>query len=440
MITNQDARTITALAILGEVLAPIYPNFILKKVAKQGIIEKISPEINSGKYDITDCLNFEKFNQIISEFNSILVQKLPHCQNTFIANLKPLKISEKQKSLLDKAKDKQEKYVVMSDYQPLKDKLTIYGSEHSEKLEKNNKKKIINHELIHIASTYKKGRIIISGFSQIIGTSYQIGVGLNEGYTERINLKYFSKDATNPSYQTLRCISECIEKIVGEEKMEKLFFEGNLAGLVEELEKYYPKEDIIRLIQKIDKCHSCMGKDIAKEKALAKEIRAEIGNIYLNQQKELLASAKITKEEFQSNIVNMAFLVKQASYKEKDSKIIYRSNYDGVDKTLPIEAARIIKNTYFQNEPNPIMFTSTNAEQTINDIVFCTESLEDTLKAGFDPNIIDYMVPKKEPLGITYILTEEEKQRRITETQTKKELESMFGQTISKETKEILKK
>ena len=58
MITNQDARTITALAILGEVLAPIYPNFILKKVAKQGIIEKISPEINSGKYDITYCLNF----------------------------------------------------------------------------------------------------------------------------------------------------------------------------------------------------------------------------------------------------------------------------------------------------------------------------------------------------------------------------------------------
>ena len=53
MITNQDARTITALAILGEVLASIYHNFILKKVAKQGIIEKISPEINSGKYTFT---------------------------------------------------------------------------------------------------------------------------------------------------------------------------------------------------------------------------------------------------------------------------------------------------------------------------------------------------------------------------------------------------
>lgn len=441
MISEKEARALTALAILGDVISPIYPNFVLKRVIKKGVIEKISPDVSNGRYDISNYLNHGKFNQIISEFNDTLVKKLPHCNNAFAKNLETLKIIEKQKSFIDKAADRQEKYVVMSDYQPLKDKLTIYESAHSKKLQNHNRNKITNHELVHIASTYKKGRIIMSGFSQIIGTSYQVGIGLNEGYTERINLKYFSKGATNPSYPTLRCISECIEKIVGEEKMEQLFFEGNLAGLVGELENYYPKEAVICLIQKIDKCHSYIGKDIAREKSLAKEIRAEIGNIYIKQQEKLLAEGKISKAEFQSNIVSMGFLIKEASYKEEQDEIVYKSHYDGAEKSIPIAAARVIKNTFFKNHIEPLIFSLTDTEQNHYDIVSCTESLEDALNAGFDPNIIDHMIPQtKEPLSFTYVLTEEEKQRRNTETQTKKELDSMFCQSKSNIPQDTFKK
>ena len=106
----------------------------------------------------------------------------------------------------------------------------------------------ISHELLHMASATKQNGIGYSGFHQYEykpgGVS--IGTAINEGYTEFLNKRLFS--STDNSYEYQVFSSMIIEKIVGKDKMEKLYFSSNLKGLIEELAKYSDEDDVMTFL------------------------------------------------------------------------------------------------------------------------------------------------------------------------------------------------
>ena len=119
---------------------------------------------------------------------------------------------------------------------------------------KNVKDKVLPHELLHMASTVKRDEdtSIFSGFSQStkLGNYELIGRGLNEGYTQYLAEKYF--DVGYRSYPLEVLIAAKLEDVITEEKMEKMYFNADLKGLVHELLKYIDEKAIIMFMYAID--------------------------------------------------------------------------------------------------------------------------------------------------------------------------------------------
>ncbi len=106
------------------------------------------------------------------------------------------------------------------------------------------------HELFHLLTTkLTDDNTIRIGF-QINDFAH----GINEGYTEYITKKYFvntSKDDFD-AYYHFSWFIDMLNDIVGENDLERLYLEANLEGLISELKKYIPEENVIELIEDID--------------------------------------------------------------------------------------------------------------------------------------------------------------------------------------------
>ena len=120
------------------------------------------------------------------------------------------------------------------------------------------KPRVLGHELLHMASTVydeEAKYVRFVGFGQDKHNK-KIGIGLTEGYTELLAKRYFgdiNKKDTSDSYVTEMDLVNSLEKIIGKEKMMKLYFRGDLKSLVNELKKYNDIEKIIEFIHSIDK-------------------------------------------------------------------------------------------------------------------------------------------------------------------------------------------
>lgn len=110
----------------------------------------------------------------------------------------------------------------------------------------------IYHEFFHLASSRYENGVTYSGFSQENGKDMVIGTALTEGYTELLNKRYFHDENYKCSYFMEVCTASFIEKIVGKEKMESLYLNANLPGLIDELSKYSSIEDVERFIKNSD--------------------------------------------------------------------------------------------------------------------------------------------------------------------------------------------
>ena len=112
----------------------------------------------------------------------------------------------------------------------------------------------IFHELLHMSSCIYKDGISYSGFYQLSDDyTLDLGLGINEGYTELLNRRYFHYDEQFKSgYQLEIKIVEKLEEVIGKNKMEKLYLSANLPGLIAELKQYSKEEEIIEFISNID--------------------------------------------------------------------------------------------------------------------------------------------------------------------------------------------
>lgn len=119
----------------------------------------------------------------------------------------------------------------------------------------------IYHELFHMASSVfdNDKKLTYSGFRQVCcergselkGTN--IGVGINEGYTELLAHRYFEdKHKLSKAYKFEVGIVEKLEKIVGQDEMKRLYLNANLMGLIENLKQYSSEEEILNFINSVD--------------------------------------------------------------------------------------------------------------------------------------------------------------------------------------------
>ena len=79
---------------------------------------------------------------------------------------------------------------------------------------------------------------------------FNIGKGINEGYTEYLTEEYFDKDRVGYDFEVF--IASYIEDIVGIDKMSKLYFKSNIKGLIDELKQYENEEQIIYFFKCLD--------------------------------------------------------------------------------------------------------------------------------------------------------------------------------------------
>lgn len=119
----------------------------------------------------------------------------------------------------------------------------IVNREHSD-----NKDKVVTHELLHAASS--KNCFLFGFHNGLIRT----GRWLNEGYTELLNNRYFDS-SFGFSYPSEVFLMNKLEHIIGKEKMEQLYINSDLKGLINEINKYLSKKQTWSFIR---------GKNISK--------------------------------------------------------------------------------------------------------------------------------------------------------------------------------
>lgn len=114
----------------------------------------------------------------------------------------------------------------------------------------------LTHELFHAAASKNH---FSSGFYHTIlskgHVSYklQIGKWLNEGYTELLNIRYFGSNFGR-SYIHEVFLMNKLEHIIGKDKMEQLYINSDLKGLINEINKYLSKKETMTFTLKKKVC------------------------------------------------------------------------------------------------------------------------------------------------------------------------------------------
>ena len=182
------------------------------------------------------------FSPLVNEFVEIIKENIPSSDLTlFFYNFNDLKITKADFKLSNLIFNESVGGMYVPKYNTIK-------------LD-NDFEQTIDHELFHASTTFfdSDNNTVFSGFQQIKDWKYQIGEGLNEGYTQYLTEKYFgNKHSIFNAYPYEKRIAEMVEIIVGKEKMQSLYFNANLRGLVECLKQYNSEENIYDFITTLD--------------------------------------------------------------------------------------------------------------------------------------------------------------------------------------------
>jgi len=215
----------------------LHRNYKPKKISKVVLpptLNKEYSELDIKKITVT------KYRESILKFAEVLINNFPAKDLiNFYNNIHDLKIKEK--------KFKIQNFILRSntagEYIPSVNEITI---------DDDTAELTMYHELFHMASSTYKDGIIYSGFNQ---SSFKpriadLGKGINEGYTELLSRRYFGKLTNAYEYEVF--ITETLEQIVGKEKMQSLYLNSNLKGLIDELKQYVSEEEIMKFIFNTD--------------------------------------------------------------------------------------------------------------------------------------------------------------------------------------------
>ena len=340
----------------------------VKRESKLGQIIAQTNEVYHGNYQINKYLHFNKYDKIIALFHEILESNLSHCNlSLFYQNLKNLSIKERNKNILDYLNILIAGVSAAAEYDPKTNKMYIVEKD-EDKI-----KNLIAHELLHMSSSKEDESVSCCGFHQINKQSkVNIGIALNEGYTEHLNQQYFFPDYFEDSYLHEQSIAYEIEKIVGKKKMEQLYFSADLYGLIQELTKYASLEEVIMFLRDFDKLHVKAVPIEEKEEAF-KDLRKRIAQIYLRKQKTLLEQGKISEDEYKSNKLIHAdiFVNQEICFSEGAIVTIEESRIKVIDSNRGVfsaEHAEFYLNNNNLDEIIDIMDPAYYSHDTLGDI------------------------------------------------------------------------
>ncbi len=304
----------------------IYKDNLNKKnyVIDKNKVKKLS-KLDLKKIPVKDVKI--KYDDKIKEFYNVIHNKLPYVSlDNFNRNLQDLLICE----------EKPNKTGILGKYNALDN--IIY-------LLENDMENSIFHELFHMSSSVFDGKIFFSGFSQK-SNDFSIGTGIAEGYTALLTKRYFKQ--TPDIYILFSYITTFIEKIIGSQKMIKMYFEADLYSLIEELSKYCNKNMAYELIKNIDilyefeygnKSASYIQKNIDKYQEVVVRIAEILLSCYINRVK-FDVKRGLVKEK------NMKYLILDFT---DDLRLIYKINNVEL-KFMPQELYDDIYNKYFNTK------------------------------------------------------------------------------------------
>lgn len=218
----------------------LYKHFKPKNINKVSLPPELIQEYSS--IDIENLAS-QRFGEAVIEFAKLVMSKFPSKNLVnFYNNLNELKVAPKKFELHNLVFNTNIEAV----YNIKKNQIQV---------DSNNYTSTIYHELFHMASSTYKDGVYYSGFSQVSLKPgiVNLGKALNEGYTQLLTERYFGNiEGSNGAYEFEVHITDKLEKIVSQEKMEKLYLSADLLGLINELKNYTSEEDIMKFISETD--------------------------------------------------------------------------------------------------------------------------------------------------------------------------------------------
>ena len=182
-------------------------------------------------------------------------------------------------------------------YAPLVNKIVV----------KKSKENSLYHELFHLASSKVDGKNLFVGFCQYQDGNV-VGLGLNEGYTELLNRRYFKNHINPNSYNVEVLITTLLESIVTKEKMEYFYLTSDLKSLLKELQKYNSNIKIMHLVADLDYLNKYLYSEPKKHQEILsyklEKIISFLKETYINKLKSL-------------NILNENTVVEMLNFSEK---------------------------------------------------------------------------------------------------------------------------
>ncbi|MBR5370316.1 MAG: hypothetical protein IK137_03320 [Bacilli bacterium] len=270
----------------------------LKKDFEPTNLDKIvmPPELEQ-KYDGVDNLKIfgQPRSDVILNFAKFLTTTFPDYDLTnFYNNINELKVKEKNLLGLWLATG----VGAVGLYLAKSNSILVHS-----KLNNKETNKVLFHELLHMASTVIKDGVRYTGFCQkrVKNGISIIGKGLNEGYTQLLTERYCKgPDICGPSYKQTLKIMIFLEKAIGKEKVERLYFKADLPGLIKEMGKYVDKHEIARFISGTDFIYTYFSSSIKmrKKEEMIKEKFKDVYTILLKM------NIRRLKLDYESNLIS----------------------------------------------------------------------------------------------------------------------------------------
>ncbi|MDE6141615.1 MAG: hypothetical protein K2G03_03335 [Bacilli bacterium] len=175
-------------------------------------------------------------------------------------------------------------------------------------------KSAIMHEVLHLSSCVVTKKCLYLGFLQVDRESGSIiGIGLNEGYTNLLDKRYFpdydedkGKDLRY-TYMVTTSIANLLEHFVGKESMEKWYFSADLNSLINYLSDYVPREECICFLLAIDNVFNFLDNGCVKHPLRAawsyRYIINFMGRCYMNLYIEEYYNKFYGKEELKERLL-----------------------------------------------------------------------------------------------------------------------------------------
>ncbi len=397
--------------MIKKIMDRISTNMSLKRKSIEGLI-KLPASISN--VNLNNYLDYQSEDETLMRFMDILKTKLAHCDlSAFYERVETVEFENGDSSFQEEIK-KETGASFDGLYLRAKNKVIIFPL-----LEKDSQKveDIKTHELLHMASTRKGRYLSLCGFSRHdYATRVSFGVGLNEGYTEYLNVKYFAQDISN-SYFKLKEIAGKIGEIIGPKKMEMFYFSNNINGLINELEKYTSRDKAIEVIKKMDMAYksTTATEKSDQDEQLFKEIRVDVANIALEKYKQQYNSNKLSIANFKNKVYDLELFINEVAV------FFYRKERD--DNRPPDQV-------YFSIESLRLrLICAISFQEYIDNINNYYNSLQGNISFGYEPwtdsngkTTKDYITKKnKEFISEEYKKTKKLESSPILEGDSKKE-------------------